>query len=383
MAACQRFRQIAINPTLCGNADGVPDGDRTLSESFKSHTSGRLPAVAAATTGTLAVWGMTVHPGARGLYSYVSAIAGSTSSSSITWTFASDDNLTAIESKFIAHRMIGSRLRVYPTSTLSTMNGRWIVMRWPKGYVSTTATTECAPATLAAILDQPYAKRGTANDPDQEGITDFFVGSRPIPSLAANTSGASYSWNNTGSNCDVNEGFTAIWIGTATAGAVQNDMGFEYDIDTAYEGAVASSNLIENPNSNDGDPSLFSAMLDELEAERNAASIYFDANSRLILSTLRGRKLMPVPNPAIADWAEPAMHLCRLRAVLPHLQQLPLRAPAFTSDELDALAQVLRTLQLHASGRSQLLLTPSATPPPQPAAAQSNPPLRAGGWTVV
>jgi hypothetical protein len=389
MAACSRFRAITINPALCGNADGVPDGDRTLSESFKSHTDQRISAVAFASSGTLAVWGVTVHPGPRGLYSYITAISGSTSSSTLTWTLANDDNIVAIDSKFIATRMIASRVRVFPTATLSTMNGRWIVMRWPKGYNSVTPGGECGPSTLLNVFDQVYAKRGTSNDPDQEGVTDFFVGSRPSTSTGPSSAGPSYGWINTSTTCDLNEGFSLIWVGVASAGVVQNDMGFNFTVDAAYEGALSSTNLIENPNSNDGDPSLFAAMLETLEAERNAASIYFDANSALIKSTLRMRTLMPVPSPAIADWAEPAMYLARLRAVLPHLASIPRSVPPLSPEDLEALTQLLRTLHRHAQAADpepSLALAPPATCPLLPIPTPSSTVLSGrhpGSWGVV
>jgi len=273
---------VAVNPRL--PTDGVPDSDGSLTTIVKSHTEVTIPAIAAATTGTLAIATATIHPNAFALVSYGSTLAGSASSSTISYTNVKDAQYDNMVANFTAYRCVGIRYRVFQTGVLSGLNGRWYLMRWPKGYVTSSDVTGCEPANLDAIANQPYVKPGTSNDPDMEGVTDFWVPTRVGDNPGSITAGGSFAWNTATSYYGVNEGMTFMWVGVAVAGAVSSDPLLKLEVDCAWEVMIKPTALgLYGPGKVDnGSDELLAMALQELAAIQSQQSIYFDDVGPLI-----------------------------------------------------------------------------------------------------
>jgi len=331
----------AVENPRCGHdCDGVPDGDGSYTTLVMEHTEVSLTAVAHAADGSVSVAGITVHPSSTDLYETLTSIAGSADTSSLGWTGASGAQNTNILANFNAHRPVGIRARMYPTSQLSTMNGRYLCARWPKGMNSATETTSCAPGTIKAISYQPFVKEGTANDPDQEGISMFWCPTR-VSSLSGGINAfSSLQWL-TNTNQGINEGFTMMWQGVASSGTVQNDMIFKVEIDALYECQVPSTayGLWGNAKVNYGSPELLNMALEKLAQIEASSSIYFEDQSAQLKAAYRGRRFAP-PVPIEVS---PARALRQFRAALEHLENFP--EDQFSREDLEAYRAVQRILK--------------------------------------
>jgi len=332
-----------INPRGAHDCDGVPDGDGSYTYVLTDHTETTVPAVILATTGTLAVAGVTVHPNIGNLYELTTSIGGNTTGSTIGWTGYSGAMSSNVNTNFNASRCVGIRARMYPTSQLSTMNGRFLCARWPKGIGSGTETTSCAPTTIDAIAKQTFVKEGTANDPDQEGITMFWCPSRVNSTSGAVTAMSSFQWNTTAANYNNNEGFTMLWQGVGAAGAVTADMAFKVEIDSLWECQIPATAFgLWNGNVNYGDLSILALALEKLARIEASSSIYFNDASPEIRMTMQGRRGQPAPTASL-EVVENARMMRMLRHTLMQLSQ----ANTLAGGERELVARLHSVLSDH------------------------------------
>jgi hypothetical protein len=297
LASVQNFMDAVRDPkgVMC---EGVPDGDGTYTTVVTDHLEGAFSAVAFASTGTLAVWGMTVVPSTNPIYYKITGIGGSATSDTLTWTAVAAAQQSNINTNFSGYRMIACRVRVVPTAALSSLNGHMHILRWPLNEVTTSANTTCAPTNIDALANQPGCKTCTINDPAEDGVSAAYIGTRAF-SNSSNTSAAvsSYGWVYTGQTANLNEGFTIIWVGTAVAGAVSNDPLFKVEVDAQFECIIpVTAKGLWRGNLNRGDPSLMAMALTALQQEdAYMPIIWSQVSKRLARSDRRARQVnMPV-----------------------------------------------------------------------------------------
>jgi len=374
MARVKQYEAAAVNPSEF--TDGVPDSDGSYTTIVRERTEVSVPAVAFASTGTLAVAGITVHPNSCNLYETATSIGGNASSSTIGWTAAAGAQYTNMTTNFLAYRMVAMSVRLYPTGNLSQMNGHVHVLRIPKGFVSATDTASCAPTTINAIANQLQTKSAPCNDPDQEGFWAFWAPTRVTPVGGAITSGSSFAWNNTGSIQGNNEGIAMLWTGTATAGAVNNDQGFRAVITAVYECQVPNTayGLWGPAKVNNGSNDMLALALESLAAREAESSIMFSQAGPLIRQSFATTKRWAPFSPiASSDIDQATMLAARLKIasgeLLKHLDKRT-GVPDSLYSALVRLQTVLAALDgppRVSSQEEEKTYGPVVLPPPIPA----------------